>query len=465
MGSRFHRVLLAGQFAREGKRGVLNQLDELHAAERRSPAELQQMQRRRLRRLLQHARDHTRFYRERFAAIDFDPDELENPVDLRRVPPLTKNDIQNHWRDMIADNIREEDRHSSSSGGTTGNIVAFQRNNDCLPIKEAGILRFESWSGWELDDWKGLVWPAVFDHPPDTGWRGRLLNRLVRREVLLAMAGEERGRTVAFLQEIVARGATMIRAFPGALMPVAGRIRETGIQLPSLRAVISTGEMLQPHQRRLFESTFQCQVFDSYRSREMGPVAQQCEVGQGLHIAVDLVHVEVGGQPASCPTACRTGSDDEAAYGPLLITDLHNYGMPLIRYDVGDFGAISETSCPCGRNLPLLQGVGGRVMDILYTCDRRPIVSMNVLPNMFLPFDVVNQFQLVQKDWDRVLVRLTLPELPAKIVAGQREVARQIFGKDVEVEYEYVDVIKPSRSGKYRLMVCEIPEEDRPVSR
>ena len=185
-------------------------------------------------------------------------------------------------------------------------------------------------------------------------------------------------------------------------------------------------------------------------------MAQQCEQEGGLHVSADLGVMEIdaaravgtvaGGQPC----------------GPILFTDLHNYGMPLIRYEIGDLAAHRTGTCACGRGLPLLENIGGRLTDILYTVDRRPLAAVGMLPNLFLLVPRGNQVQLVQRSYTDLLLRLTPPVLDADTVARLAGRVAEIFGAGARLSFEYVDEIPLTPSGKYRLLICGIPADERP---
>lgn len=443
--------------AREGIPGVSRHLTQLRVNERADPAVLERHQLERLRALLVHARDNCRFYTERFAACGLVPEDVGSVADLAVVPPLTKFDIRDRLPDLIAANIPADRLQVSWSGGTTGHVTEFRFDQDCFAIKEAGTFRFEQWAGWDFGDWMGAVWPAVMDHPTIDNWRSRLRNRLVRRFLVMPYLEEDPVQIREFMAEMVRRKAKLIRAFPGVLMSVARIVEEERLPLPPLRSIISTGELLSPEMRRTFERAFACPVIDSYRSRETGPVAQQCEEIGGMHVAVDLCVLEIDTSRGYPPTAGKLD------YGPILITDLYNYGMPMIRYELGDLGALDPEPCPCGRTLPLMRDVGGRLTDILFTEDRRPLAAVGLLPNFINHAgDRGQQVQVVQRGYRDLLLRMTPPHMDDAKTAFMRERTAEVFGPNVELSIEYVDEIPLLASGKYRILHCEIPQEERP---
>ena len=147
--------------------------------------------------------------------------------------------------------------------------------------------------------------------------------------------------------------------------------------------------------------------------------------------------------------------------GRILITNLHNYAMPLIRYDIGDMGLSSDAACRCGRGLPLLAGISGRVADVIFTPDGKTI------PGIALPFSVFNspvvqQFQIVQEELEKVVVRIVtyndnLPQQVDDVVTGIVAQFRTLFGNDMDISVELVDRISPTPSGKRRFIISNLP--------
>ena len=450
-----HRFCLDRIYARDGHPGLSRCLEELEGNQRLSLADLAEKQLGLLRRILVHARDHTRFYRERFADCGFVPEHMTSLADLQRIPPLTKFDILERVEDLTDERLTPDQWHASASGGTTGHVLIFRRDNACLAMKEASAQRFERMVGWDHGQWIGLVWPAILDHPTIPTWKSRLRNWLGPRHRLLPVVGDRADHVREFMIDLTRKRATILRVFPNAAVPVAERVRDEGLPRPPLKAILSMGEVLQPGAKDLFEDVFQCPVIDSYRSRETGPVAQQCLHQQGMHIASDMLVVEAD--------TARTidGGAGGRDVAPLLVTDLRNYGMPFIRYEVSDVGALDPEPCPCGNPLPLLRNLSGRIMDVLYTTDGRPIHSINLIPNFILACAVRNQFQIVQTALTRITLRLGPPELPREKIAELEAQAKLVFGDDVVLTTELVDEIPLEASGKYRLMVCNVAEEAR----
>jgi len=215
-----------------------------------------------------------------------------------------------------------------------------------------------------------------------------------------------------------------------------------------LQSVITAAETVTPAQRELLHEVFQVPVLASYGSREFMLIAMECEHG-GMHISADNLLVEClrDGSPAA-----------PGELGQVVITDLHNYGMPFIRYQIGDVATIRAGLCPCGRGLPMLQDVHGRMPDTIQTPDGK-LISGLFFPHLLKEFDWIEQFQVIQKELDKLHVKLVAPDRRAA-EQGLPQLRQEIFavtGKDMQIEIIFVEDIPRTATGKHRNVVSEIP--------
>jgi phenylacetate-CoA ligase len=440
---------------RDGFQAILTHTSNLRKNEFLSAEKIKKIQFNKIKKLLNHAYRNTKFYKERFEAVGFSPQTVKDFVDLEKIPVLTKNDILKNREKMKTSNIDPSMIHESASGGTTGNLTPFYRDDASLVFKEAGIHRFESWAGWQPGEWMSIIWPATIDFENTKKFRSHIKNVLSYRKITLPFVTRDEKQIEDHIRQMINKKVKIIRAFPTPLLEVARYVLDNKISGFSVKGIVTTGEILYAHQREFIERAFNSPVFDSYRTREIGPIAQECEYHQGMHINMDQVYVEVV-QPE---VEKKEKISNNGKYGRILITDLLNYGMPFIRYEIGDYAAIKDTSCPCGRGLTMLEGLGGRIADILYTVHGQIITPITLLPSLFERFKIRNQLQVIQDAFDHIIIRLSLPKLAEDIIDKQIEIARQIFGQELKIDYEYVEEIPRKRSGKYPIIICTIPRE------
>src|SRR5262249_37736012 len=152
--------------------------------------------------------------------------------------------------------------------------------------------------------------------------------------------------------------------------------------------IVTSAEVLTEADRTLVEQTFGCPVFNRYGSREVSVIATECECRTGLHVMAEGLLVEVVRGEAHA----RPGE-----LGAILVTDLLNYGMPMIRYHIGDTGSWADGACPCGRGLPRLASVAGRVSDFVVGADGRVVAGLWLLHTLVAHRVSLGQVQIRQQ--------------------------------------------------------------------
>jgi len=398
-----------------------------------SPERLRALQRERLRSILQHAGENSPFYRERFAEAGITAADLRSPEVLQAIPPTGREDLQDSGR-LISLGYRRDRMRSSRTSGSTGTPT---------------VTWFDPWS-WFLG--KHLLKlrarmacglgpldrVAIFQEEVGPGFRRALAGRRASLSVhsdpseALALLGSYR--------------PTALYGPPGYLAHLA----DAGPDLPSVRRIFTSAEMLAPSTRNRLQEAFGAPVLDVYGCTELKEIAWQCEEQGGYHLNCEWIFVEV--DPGDAPS----GSGE----GTILVTSLYNRGMPLIRYRVGDTGRELEGICPCGRGLPLILPGMGRSVDYVHLPDGRAI-SPYALTLAVEPVNGVRQYQIHQLARDHVRVRF-LGEYSPVTGGGEDPVGdaiRSALGPilpGVRVEPERVDRLHREPSGKFRIVRSDV---------
>jgi phenylacetate-CoA ligase len=218
-----------------------------------------------------------------------------------------------------------------------------------------------------------------------------------------------------------------------------------GIELPSLRQIVTMGETLSPHVREEAARTFGA-VTDAYSSQELGLIAVQCPDAPLYHLMAENLIVEV---LAGNGTACREGE-----MGRVVVTDLKNFATPLVRYDIGDVAEVGP-ACACGRGLPTLRRILGRERNLVLMPDGTrhwPLVGFR----HFREIAPVMQYQFIQEGPDTLELRLVTertltPGEEARLAARVRE----NLGFDFAVRFRYFSERLPAgANGKFEEFVC-----------
>lgn len=438
---------------RNGLVGLGKHLTKYEESQFWSKEKIAQFQLKRLKILLAHAYKNTVYYKRLFDSISFDPCNFQTIQEIEKVPFLTKNIIRANLDLLIAKNLGTSEIHFSETGGTTGVKMKFYRDNASLVAKEAAMYRFEKWAGWDFGQRMGLVWPAQQDYVGHWSLKAKIKNEFFTRQLVLPAAILDEKKIAEYVQLLKRKKPVIIRAFTSPLCEVAKYMVRQGITVP-LKGVITTGEPLFEHQRHLLNSAFQCEVFDSYRSREAGPIAQECEKHDGMHINAESLYLEC--------VPPEKKEFFEPGVGEIVVTDLLNFGMPLIRYKMGDMAVFAEHTCSCGRGLPLIKGLAGRSPDTFWGLDGKRIAAGSLV--LYLVDEapgMLGQVQIIQDSIDHLLIRMTPDPPPTNnIKEYQIKTVKKLFGESMRVSFEIVDEIPREKSGKYRFTKCLLPVGD-----
>jgi phenylacetate-CoA ligase len=218
-------------------------------------------------------------------------------------------------------------------------------------------------------------------------------------------------------------------------------------RIAGLSAIIVSAETLYDEWRSVIEDCFKVPVYNRYGGRDIKFVAQECSRRKGLHINSENVFVEIvrDGRPVS-----------PGELGEIVITRLDNLAMPFIRYRSGDLGVMAKDTCDCGRSLPLLEKVEGRVQDAILTADGRNISGL-FFAHMMKDCPEVKAFQVHQLSIDQLLIIVLLrDEQPFSSKERIERIIRQYMGQNMEILFETRDAIPLTPSGKCRVTVSHL---------
>jgi len=397
--------------------------------------------------LVRHAYETAPFWQARFEQAGIRPQTLHSFEDFREIPLLTKGDLRCHGDEMLSSCYPREQLFRKTTSGSTGVSVAVLVDEAALQWKRACTLRSDQWSGWRLGERVAAIWgnPEYVK----LGWRGRLRNALLERRIYLDTLKMDEQAMDRFAAALRRRPPSLLFGHAHSLCLFAQFLSIRGGAGFRPRGIISTAMVLHSWERRTIEEVFGCPVTNRYGCEEVSLIASQCERGEGLHVNADGVYVEVlrdDGTPAA-----------PGETGKVVVTDLANRAMPIIRYEVGDMAVPAEGGCPCGRGLPLLERIEGRVADYVVTAGGEMISGISLTENFAVMVPGLAQLQIIQEEIDRFVFRIVKgPDFgPASLRKIQRLVAER-FGPDVNYGCRYVDRILPEASGKYRFCICNV---------
>ena len=445
----FRRVLYPAYESGLRRRKTLAYLREYERDQWLSADELDVLQWRKLQRLIAHCWEQVPFYRRWWGQAG-----VASAADIRsrehyaQLPVLTKPVIREHAESMIAP-AHSDALFFKTTGGSTGEPLRFGYTRESYERRVAVMFRGYGWSGAHLGQRTAYLWGAPVAAPAGFHlFKDRLYHAAFNRRMLNAFDMNE-ARMAEYAAALDRFKPETIVSYVGPLVELAHWIERNGRTVHRPQRILGAAEALHPHQRELLQRVFGAPAYDTYGCREFMLIAAECEARDGLHLNTDHLHVEFAGGPDA------TGPD---AVGPtdLIVTDLHNYGMPLMRYVNGDLGTPGHGRCACDRGLPKLAKVDGRKLDALRLRDGR-LLPGEYIVYMFLPVTGVKQYQVVQRELDALLVRL-VPDsgYDPSVQALIRDGIRNLAGDGVHIEFEMTDAIALTASGKRRVTVCEL---------
>jgi phenylacetate-CoA ligase len=406
---------------------------------------LKLLQRKKLGALLKYCNKHVPYYRSLFSKMKLSEEEFYKEKILSRLPILTKSTIRENYPQLIADQLSGHDIVKSSTSGSTGESLFFNMDKKSAVQRKAVTFRFYGWCGIRPFDRQATLWGARFDAPSHESVSDKL--RTLIRPLLFLSSYELDERTMEeYVNKIKEFKPKLLTSYPSPLERLAVYCLSRNVRLSSLKAIICSAEQLFDYQRELIERAFGVNVFNRYGSREFGNIAQECNIHKGMHIATEHVIVEVLREDGS---PC-----DEKETGELVITDLDNYAMPFIRYKIEDMGALSSKECSCGRGLPIIENIEGRVFDLICTPSGKTISGTFWTLLLRYISEKIIRFQVIQDRLDRISLLLQMGQ--NRLTDEQEKLLRNKIAElapDLKVDIEYVNNISLTATGKSRFVI------------
>jgi phenylacetate-CoA ligase len=442
--------VIAPLFALKNGEKYLNYLRMLRRTERMTRDELDALQLDKLKRMIGHSFESVPYYRRRFDESGVQPGDLQKLDDLSKFPVLTKSDMQTRLTEMVASGCPRETLFKNATGGSTGEPTIFYQDKFNVEMSRSSMWRCFGWVGVEIGDRQAMIWGSQFDVALHQKLRQRFRDW---RDNMLVIPG------FGLTDEKMAEACkTLIRFKPKAISGYTSMLEIFAAYLqkhPEFRipveAIVSSAETLTESQRSNIEDGFKCKVYNRYGGRELGCIAHECEAREGLHINCESMVVETvrDGKP------CSPGEP-----GNILLTSLTNYGMPFIRYEVGDIGVLTDRECSCGRGLPMLSQVIGRVHDVIITADGEYLPG-EFFPHLFKDFEGIKKYRVTQKTKTHLLIEIVADERfkESSLDTIKRHTVDAV-GKEMKLEFQFKDRIDTPASGKHRFTVSELSKEE-----
>jgi phenylacetate-CoA ligase len=409
--------------------------------------ELRSYQASRVPKLLLHARNTTKLYKDRLA---FDLGSRES-IDKAwpAIPILTRTEAAKNRLKLLSRKLPRESGPVmiGQTSGSTGAPLDFKKSGVSSIAAAALTERMFRW--WSVDGSKSLAQITTdrdkLAPPPDGrithGWHSSHPSGIRHTIGLEADAG-------AHLRWLMARRPDYLGTYPAILKELALIVQQRGIDL-AFAQLMSYAAVLDEETRELCRAAFGAEIADTYGAQETDHIAAQCRDCGEYHISSEAAVVEVLRADGS---AAAPGE-----IGRVVVTPLYNFAMPLIRYELGDMAEVGTSPPACGRGLPTLRRILGRARQMFRFRDGTAIWPIAIRLKLS-ELIVHRQYQMVQTDLDHVEIRY-VPEAPERPIdlSELTQRVRNVLRQPVEVSVRSVDQIDRSHRGKYEDCISLVP--------
>lgn len=422
-------------------------IEFLDKSERFSSCELIEYQNDRLRILIKYCYDNVPYYRNLMDSQKLKPDDIQKIEDLPKLPILTPELIKRNFPTLIARNYKIKQLREGHTSGTTGTPRKFLWDTNIEVATNAFLWRARKWARFEFGEPYATllgrtIVPLKQKAPPF--WR---YNKPWNQYLFSSFHLE--AKNLPYYFEAFERFKIKhIEAYPSTIYILAKYLESIGNYYP-VESIVTSSETLLDIQREVIEERFQCKLFDYYCQAERVAFSSECECHNGHHLHTEYGIVEILDENDN---VLPYGS-----YGKIIATGLHNFGMPLIRYEIGDNSAYKLEKCSCGRNFPLLQNVTTKAEDIVVTSDGR-LISSSILTHPFKPLDNIHKSQIIQENNNKIIIKIVKKEgYSENDTLALLAAIKERIGNEMRITVKFVDDIPRDKSGKYRWVISKVP--------
>ncbi len=396
---------------------------------------LQELQWEKLKRLLKHAYDTCPFHRARFDQIGLHPVQDFRSLDcLSKLPVLSKDDLRSSLEELKTRDANVTGIELNSTGGSTGVPLNFYQDDNYRTWADA--MRIRTWRripGIDPNAIEALMWGAVRDIGKGLKPFSTLKSLLRYRTLALNTFDLDEPTIRQYLSYYNRVKPEILRGYASSLFFVAEFIEKKEIKVHAPKIILSSAEVLKPLMREKISTVFNAEILDSYGCREVSHIAGECQEHNGLHLAMENQIVEL-------------------VENKILVTNLNNFALPMLRYQVGDMAdSITKSTCRCGQHSWRLNKLLGRENENIQLPNGKTI-NGEFFEFLFFGLKTVERFQVVySKKQEQLRVRLKVSDSSESAGEMVKQKMRDNFNFE-NVHVEYAGQFDQSPTGKFRFV-------------
>lgn len=407
----------------------------------KSRIELEEIQNEKLRMLVKHAYQNVKFYREVFDKRGIKPEDIKTAGDITKLPIVKKTDIQHRAADFIAKNYDIRKCKKTCTSGSTGLPLTVYIDPRGEFLDKAVNLRAMMENGMKFTDrFMEITNPENF--AKKTWYQ---MARIFRKERLSVYDSVETN-----VKKFIEYAPDIFIGYPSIFILMANYITQNNLKIKPPKKIFTTAEVLFDADRAKIKITFDCDVIDMYGCTELRRLAWECSMHEGYHTDIDCAVVEIV-------------KDDilDTEDGNVVVTGLHNYAMPLIRYQTGDIARTSQHACSCGRGFPLIKHIKGRTDDMVMLPSGK-IISPRCI-NILDYIEGIDRYRIIQEEKGQFLVQIERSKQFSEKTGDtiREQIRKGCLNEDVTIKIKEVKNIPQEKSGKTRTVISKIGKIER----
>jgi len=425
---------------------VFKRLKELEKNQYLPLTEIKNIQWNKLKSLIEFAYNNSAFYQERFKKVGITPGQINNSDDLLKIPILTKEELKANYKNIL---IRKNHQFlfTAKTSGSSGIPLKFYRDGQTFGYALAAMYRGHRWHNIDIGAKEALLWGI----PVNT--KDRLIVRV--KDIILNRFREKNfdvtdDTFMHFFKMMERYKPSYLKGYSSMVYLFALFVSEKKLdgKKLKLKMVKCTSESIPDYQRAFIETEFNCPVVSEYGAAEAGIIAFECPQ-KNYHIMADCYYIEF-----------KNIKGISTNLKKVIVTDLHNYITPIIRYDIGDLGLPSDKECGCEIKLPLLKELIGRTSSVVMAENGKlfhSIIFYYIMKGLESMGGGVKQFKVYQKTPSKLVLEIVKGNnFSESTISYIDDKIKQYLGENMLIDYQFVENITREESGKIRDFVSEL---------
>lgn len=425
-------------------------LDQLDKSQWLKRDEINRIQNKKLRFLISHAYQNIPYFNHVFKKNSLKLEDINSKEDLFKIPVQRRSTVKKYFNQLYDKSFKKGRlMNDFTSGSTTGERLKIFRDQDCINKSIAAEIRAYKWYG--IDHLKEKFYYLIgADY--DIKWENRFFKRLkyfLSNTIKISPIQLNTDNFDSFLSKIKKYDRRVLYGTPTGTCRLIKKLEERNEDI-NIEIFLNTDSYILKQQRKFIKDFFNCELYDIYGTSEVWGVAFECPEHNGYHLTSENVIMEVvddNYEPVN-----------PGEKGHLLLTDLTNFVMPFIRYDIGDIGVLSDEICSCGRSLHLMEPVNKQLVyresDYILSKNNDRVYLFD-LSFILDDFSKISNFQIIQKKDKNIELKIVKEKKYDKDY--EKYIAEMIKEKlgNISIYFRYVDDIEPDFNGKHKFLISD----------